>query len=111
VTRALSQSIDKRLVDALRRKLAKGDFPGIGFDDAMKFLLTDGIVPKSDQPVESYLRLEAWVRGERQITFSATELKNKTGQVLDAVARGERVIIERHGRPLAELRRLPSGDA
>lgn len=103
---ALAQRVDKRLVDALRRKLAGGDFPGIGFDDAMRFLLTDGILPRSDQPVDSYLRLEAWVRRERQSTFSATELKNKTGQVLEAVARGERVIIERHGRPFAEIRRL-----
>ena len=107
---ALAQRVDKRLVEALRRKLAGGDFPGIGFDDAMKFLLTDGILPRSDQPVESYLRLEAWVRRERQTTFSATELKNKTGQVLEAVARGERVIIERHGRPVAEIHRL-AGDA
>lgn len=104
MTTSLSQLVNGKLVEALRRKVADGDFPGIGFEDAMKFLLTDGVVPASDQPVASYLRLEEWVRSDRPTVFTATELKNHTGRVLEAVARGDHVIIERHGRPFAEMR-------
>jgi len=103
----LAQQIDARLVAALRRKLERGDFPGLSFDDAMRFLLTEGTLPQSGQPVASYLRLEEWVRGDRPTTFTATELKNQTGRVLAAVARGERVVIQRHGRPFAEIRAIP----
>lgn len=102
----LSDRIDDTMIRELRRKLGEGIFPGISFEDAMKFLLSDGMIPVSGQPVESYLALETWVRSARDVTFSATDLKNKTGLILETVARGQRVIIERHGRPIAEIRRL-----
>jgi prevent-host-death family protein len=35
------------------------------------------------------------------------ELRNNGGEVLDRVERGERVIVTRDGRPVAELRPLP----
>jgi prevent-host-death family protein len=35
------------------------------------------------------------------------ELRNKGGEVLDRVERGERVIVTRDGRAIAELRPLP----
>lgn len=35
------------------------------------------------------------------------ELRNKGGEVLDRVERGERVLVTRAGRPIAELRPLP----
>lgn len=34
---------------------------------------------------------------------SVQEARTKLSQLLDAVARGERVVITRHGRPAAEL--------
>lgn len=34
------------------------------------------------------------------------ELRNKGGEVVDRAARGERVVITRSGRPVAELRSL-----
>lgn len=37
------------------------------------------------------------------------ELRNSGGHVLDRVAEGEHVVITRDGRPVAELRQLPSG--
>jgi len=36
------------------------------------------------------------------------ELRNHGGEVVDRVAAGERVIVTRGGRPVAELRPLPS---
>ncbi|ORV14900.1 prevent-host-death protein [Mycobacterium celatum] len=39
------------------------------------------------------------------------ELRNKGGDVLDRVERGERVIVTRDGRPVAELRPLPRRSA
>jgi prevent-host-death family protein len=36
-------------------------------------------------------------------TVSAKELKNKTGEVLHRVERGQRVLITRRGKPLAVL--------
>lgn len=35
--------------------------------------------------------------------FSAFEGKNKFGQLLDAVERGEEIVITRHGKPVARL--------
>lgn len=39
------------------------------------------------------------------------DLRNKGGEVLDRVERGERVIVTRDGRPIAELRPLPRRSA
>ena len=39
------------------------------------------------------------------------DLRNKGGEVLDRVERGERVIVTRDGRPVAELRPLPRRSA
>jgi prevent-host-death family protein len=40
-------------------------------------------------------------------SVSVRDLRNKGGEVLDRVERGERVIVTRDGRPVAELRPLP----
>jgi prevent-host-death family protein len=40
-------------------------------------------------------------------TVSVRDLRNKGGEVLDRVERGERVIVTRDGRAVAELRPLP----
>ena len=60
--RPLSEFVDEALVAELRAALAGGDFPGIELEQAMEFLLTDGIIPTSGLPVSSILRLEDWVR-------------------------------------------------
>jgi prevent-host-death family protein len=39
---------------------------------------------------------------------SVRELRNRGGQVLERVARGEALIVTLDGRPVAELRPLPS---
>jgi prevent-host-death family protein len=40
-------------------------------------------------------------------SVSVRDLRNKGGEVLDRVERGERVIVTRDGRPVAELGPLP----
>jgi prevent-host-death family protein len=40
-------------------------------------------------------------------SVTVRELRNNGGEVLDRVLRGERVIVTRDGRPVAELRPLP----
>jgi prevent-host-death family protein len=40
-------------------------------------------------------------------SVTVRELRNKGGEVLDRVARGERIIVTRDGRAVAELRPLP----
>ena len=45
--------------------------------------------------------LQAWVAVTE---VSVRDLRNRGGQVLDRVARGERITITRDGRPVAELR-------
>jgi hypothetical protein len=62
---SLSELVDEVLVRDLRAALARGDFPGVEFTQAMEFLLSDGIVPASGLPVVSLLRLEDWARGRR----------------------------------------------
>jgi prevent-host-death family protein len=42
-------------------------------------------------------------------TISALEAKNRFGQVLDRVARGEEIIITKHDRPVARI--VPEGRA
>jgi hypothetical protein len=56
----LSAAVDEQTVRALREAVDAGEFPGLSFKLAMEFLLTDGIVPESGLPVESFLRLEEW---------------------------------------------------
>lgn len=58
----LSDLVTESLAHALREAIARGDFPGVTFQQAMEFLLSDGIVPASDLPVSSILALEDWAR-------------------------------------------------
>ncbi|MGH3557410.1 MAG: type II toxin-antitoxin system Phd/YefM family antitoxin [Mycobacterium sp.] len=44
-------------------------------------------------------------------SVTVRELRNKGGEVLDRVQRGERVVVTRDGRPIAELRPLPQRSA
>ena len=43
--------------------------------------------------------------------MTVRDLRNKGGEVLDRVERGERLVITRDGRPVAELRPLPRRSA
>lgn len=43
------------------------------------------------------------------MTVSVTEAKNKLTQLLMAVEKGQRVTIERHGRPVAEIVKPAAG--
>lgn len=61
----LSEAITESTAEELRRALFAGEFPGITFEQAMEFLLTDGLFPASGLPVESFLKLEAWALGPR----------------------------------------------
>jgi len=107
---SLPSLLPDALVEQLRDKTAAGDFPGVDFPTAMRFLLADGVVPADDLPVESLLRLEDWVRRSAltRMSFTATELKNKTGLILEHAVAGRPVIITRHGRPIVEIRAVPS---
>jgi hypothetical protein len=58
----LSQQVDEQLTTELREAVERGDFPGVEFRVAMEFLLSDGILPASGLPVESFLKLEDWAR-------------------------------------------------
>jgi hypothetical protein len=56
----LSETLTETMVDELRRTVVIGEFPGVSFEQAMEFLLTDGLFPASGLPVESFLKLNAW---------------------------------------------------
>ena len=56
----LSETLTEAKVAELRRAILKGQFPGVTFEQAMEFLLTDGLFPESGLPVESFLKLNAW---------------------------------------------------
>ena len=58
----LSDAIDEATVAELRKALDDGDFPGVSFQHAMEFVLTNGTFPASGLPVHSFLKLEAWAR-------------------------------------------------
>jgi hypothetical protein len=58
----LSDLVTEDLARALRSAVERGEFPGVSVQQAMEFLLSDGIIPASDLPVASILALEDWAR-------------------------------------------------
>lgn len=106
--RDLSSLLNDEAIQNLQNAIDRELFPGISFDDAMSFLLTDGVIPKSGLPVHSFLKLEDWARNfqDRSLNYTATELKNKTGEILERVLQGQTARIVKHGRPIAEIRRV-----
>ena len=60
----------------------------------------------SEQEAREVLRGRTWVRRQanRPLCFTATQLKNQTGIVIEAVLRGQTVLLTRHGRTIAEIR-------
>ena len=73
----------------------------------MLFLLTDGVIPESGLPTASFLKLEDWVRlqsEKNEISYSTTDLKNKTGELLQQVAHGKTIKLFKHGRLVAYLK-------
>lgn len=59
-TRSTSAALNEAAITALRAAIDAGHFPGIAFEDAMAFLLSDGVVPRDDLPVESIFALDDW---------------------------------------------------
>jgi len=105
--RPLERAIDSDLAQALKREIEKDRFPGVTFKDAMEFLLSGGILPRSRLPARSFLALEDWARAHAETApriYTATELKNKTGEIIDEVLRGRTIRIAKHGRIIAEIR-------
>jgi hypothetical protein len=58
----LKDVLDEATVESLRSEIAANRFPGITFELAMQFALTNGIIPADGLPVESFLALETWLR-------------------------------------------------
>jgi hypothetical protein len=58
----LSACLNEKSIELLRHEIAAGRFPGVTFEHAMQFLLTDGILPASGLPAVSFLDLEDWAR-------------------------------------------------
>ena len=107
----LSDLLNKDLIQQLRSGLKLGRFPGLRFKQAMQFLLTDGMTPASGLPIASLLALEDWVRdisheGASALSYTTTELKNKTGEIVNKVLGGETVHLLKHGRLIAEIRKV-----
>ena len=106
----VSKLLNDKVIQELKAAIGKGKFPGITFENAMTFFLTEGIIPESGLPTQSFLDLEQWIRTKntrQPHAFTATELKNKTGTVIDSVMQGNEVTIVRHGRPIAVIRPVP----
>ena len=62
----LKDALTEDTLAQLRAEISAGTFPGITFQLAMEFALTDGIIPADGLPVESFLRLEDWLRARLQ---------------------------------------------
>lgn len=105
----IASALTDESIAELRRAIKSNQFPGLDFKTAMTFLLTNGISPKGDLPVASLLRLEDWAKDRLSqkpttSTFTTTDLKNRTGEILDRVMAGGHVLLTRHGRIVAEVR-------
>ena len=103
----LSTYLNERFIEALKKEIKRGAFPKISFELAMQFILTDGILPESDLPASSFLKLEDWTRSYSpdSLTYTTTSLKNKTGEILDQVMQGKTIHLSKHGRIIAEIKR------
>jgi prevent-host-death family protein len=107
---SLSSLLNEEVNRNLAHELRGARYHGVTFEQAMQFFLTDGVLPRSRAPVAAFLALEDWLRGQKAeevATCSASELKNKTGEILEKVLRGHTVRILKHGREIARL--VPSG--
>ena len=106
--KALSSYLNEELIADLRRETARGTFPNVSFELAMQFFLTDGILPSTGLPSASFLMLEDWIRARSREgrVYSTTDLKNKTGEILDTVLQGKTVRLSKHGRVIAEIKRV-----
>jgi hypothetical protein len=60
--RKLSEMLTEANVAALRELVGLGRFSPIDMEVAMKFILTDGIVPVSGYRTQCCLELEDWLR-------------------------------------------------
>lgn len=58
----LSDAIDEKTAMALRAAVLDGEFPGVSFEQAMEFLLSDGLFPEDGLPLRSFFHLEEWIR-------------------------------------------------
>jgi hypothetical protein len=58
----LSDAVDESTAEALRAAVARNAFPGVSFEQAMEFLLSDGLFPEDGLPVTSFYQLEDWIR-------------------------------------------------
>jgi len=63
--RDYSTFVNEELVQELQRLLREGAFPEMELEDAMAFLLSDGIVPRTGLPVSSLLALDDWATKQR----------------------------------------------
>ena len=61
----LSKYLNEEIIGRLRKECESGTFPGVTFEHAMQFFLTDGILPESGAPAKSYLALEDWLRSQK----------------------------------------------
>ncbi len=58
----LKDALSDDTLAELRKALDAGRFPGVTFQLAMQFILTNGILPANGLPVSSFLDLETWCR-------------------------------------------------
>lgn len=109
----LSACLNEKTMELLRREIKAGRFSGLSFEQAMRFLLADGALPESGLPAVSFLKLEDWARSiaeNTNVVYTATELKNKTGEILEKVLQGKTVRLVKHGREIAEIRPIKRED-
>lgn len=102
----LSKLLSEEVIARLRSELRAPQYEGVEFEQAMAFFLTDGILPRSRAKNTAFLALEDWLRAQgvpADATYTASELKNKTGEILEHVGRGKTIAILKHGREIARL--------
>lgn len=101
----MSSRLSEKIVEKLKKEITEPRFEGMRFKDAMKFLLSDGVFAETGLPLAPFFELEAWIDAQQntETAYTATELKNKSGEILERILRGERVQITKHGRVLATI--------
>jgi hypothetical protein len=98
------------LLTEIKKHISKKTFKKITLKDAIEYVQSGGLIPNAKVDIDTWFKFDDFIQrwqSEKSdataITFTATELKNKTGQILTCVLQGKKVNIQRHKRTIAVI--------
>ena len=105
-----SEHVNANLIKELKRVLKAGQFPKLQFEEAMQFLLSDGLAPKTEASIETLMKFEEWfvryVKADKTVVVTTSDLKNRTGEIVNYVLEGKTVLVSKHHKIIGQFTRV-----